>query len=178
MRADWEVTIIPGGPQWCELFLILYRTPYSTKLKVNRTDAVTVCLFRILTIEQVLLNPGNIAKHLIVSTVLEYCDIRNTNSSMPPTTGSGRYTEIVTGQCHQQLQRALYWNTDWSARCSCWLRWVVNFAKITTHEYSRSVKTTKCFATVTVFRRICSKVKILKRQTVTTSVLFPFNFVE
>ena len=67
---------------------------------------------------------------------------------------------------------------EYSARCSCWLRWVVNFAKITTHEYSRSVKTTKCFATVTVFRRICSKVKILKRQTVTTSVLFPFNFVE
>ena len=95
--ADWEVTIIPGGPQWCELFLILYRTPYSTKLKVNRTDAVTVCLFRILTIEQVLLDPRNIAKHLIVSTVLEYCDIRNTNSSMPPTTGSGRYTEILTG---------------------------------------------------------------------------------
>jgi len=41
LRADWEVTITPGGPKWCELFLILYRTPYSTKLKVNKTDAVT-----------------------------------------------------------------------------------------------------------------------------------------
>jgi len=34
-----------GGPKWCELFLILYRTPYSTNLKVNKTDLVTVCLF-------------------------------------------------------------------------------------------------------------------------------------
>ena len=37
---------MPGGPKWCELFLILYRTPYSTELKVNKTDAETVCLFR------------------------------------------------------------------------------------------------------------------------------------
>ena len=38
-----------GGPKWCELFLILYRTPYSTTLTVNKTDVVTVCLFRIYT---------------------------------------------------------------------------------------------------------------------------------
>ena len=53
-----------------------------------------------------------------------------------------------------------------------------SFAKITTFEYSRTVKTTKCFATVTGYKIICSKVKILKRQTVTTSVLFTFKSVE
>jgi len=26
---------MPGGPKWCELFLILYRTPFSIELKVN-----------------------------------------------------------------------------------------------------------------------------------------------
>jgi len=41
LRADCEVTIIPGGPQWCELLLIFYRTLYSTKIK-QKTDAVTV----------------------------------------------------------------------------------------------------------------------------------------
>ena len=60
-----------GGPKWCELFLILYRTPFSTELKVNKTDAVTVCLFRIFTIEQIILNPVTVAKHLVVLTVLE-----------------------------------------------------------------------------------------------------------
>jgi len=54
VRADWEVTIMLGDPKWCELFLILYRTPYSTKLKVNKTDVVTMCLFRIFTFEQFL----------------------------------------------------------------------------------------------------------------------------
>ena len=62
---------MPGGPKWCELFLILYRTPFSTELKVNKTDAVTVCLFRIFTIEQIILNPVTVAKHLVVLTVLE-----------------------------------------------------------------------------------------------------------
>ena len=41
---------MPDGPKWCEIFLILYRTPFSTELKVNKTDAVTVCLFSIFTI--------------------------------------------------------------------------------------------------------------------------------
>ena len=54
----------------------------------------------------------------------------------------------------------------------------VIFAKATIREYSRTVKTTKCVATVTGFRLICSKVKLLIRQTVTTSVIFTFNFVE
>ena len=45
-------------------------------------------------------------------------------------------------------------------------------------QYSRTVKTTKGFATVTGYKIICSKVKILKRQTVTTSVLFTVNVVE
>jgi len=44
-------------------------------------------------------------------------------------------------------------------------------------EYSRTVKKTNVLQ-VTGFRRICSKVKILKRQTVTASVLFAFNLVK
>ena len=60
-----------GGPKWCELFLILYRTPFSTGLKVNTTDAVTVCLSRIFTFEQIILNPVTVAKHLFVLTNLE-----------------------------------------------------------------------------------------------------------
>ena len=62
---------MPGGPKWCELFLILYRTPFSTALKVNTTDAVTVCLLRIFAIKQIILNPVTVAKHLVVVTVLE-----------------------------------------------------------------------------------------------------------
>ena len=61
-----------GGPKWCELFLIIYRTPFSTELKVNKTDAVTVCHFRIFTLRQNIINPLTVAKHLIVLTVLEY----------------------------------------------------------------------------------------------------------
>jgi len=52
-----------GAPKSYERFLILYRTPFSTELKVNKTDAVTVCLFRIFTIEQIILNPVTVAKH-------------------------------------------------------------------------------------------------------------------
>jgi len=44
---------MPGSPNRCELFLILYGTPYSTKLNVNKTDVVTICFFRIFTIEQI-----------------------------------------------------------------------------------------------------------------------------
>ena len=62
---------MPGGPKWCNLFLIIYRTPFSTELKVNKTDAATVCLFRIYTFEQIVLNPVTVAKHLVVLTVLE-----------------------------------------------------------------------------------------------------------
>ena len=54
------------------LFLILYHTPYSTKLKINKTNVVTVCLFRIFPIKKIILNPVTVAKHLIVWTVLEY----------------------------------------------------------------------------------------------------------
>ena len=49
---------MPDGPKWCEIFLILYRTPFSTELKVNKTDVGTVCLFRIFTFEQIILNPS------------------------------------------------------------------------------------------------------------------------
>jgi len=49
---------MPDGPKWCKLFLILYCTPFSSELKVNKTDAVTVFLFRIFTIEQIILNPS------------------------------------------------------------------------------------------------------------------------
>ena len=38
LRTDWEVTIMPSGPKWCELILILYRTPFSTELNVNKAD--------------------------------------------------------------------------------------------------------------------------------------------
>ena len=91
---------MPDGPKWCEVFLILYRTPYSTKLKVNKTDAVTVCPFRIFTFEQITLNPVTVAKHLVVLTVLGYsCVVIFTKND--PThhnnNCSGQYTEIVTG---------------------------------------------------------------------------------
>ena len=67
---------MPGGPKWCELFLkqfiriVIYDVP-KTELKVNTTYVVTVCLFRIFTIEQIILNPVTVAKHLVVLTVLE-----------------------------------------------------------------------------------------------------------
>ena len=63
---------MPGDPKWCELFLIIYRTPFSTELKVNKADAVTVCLFKIFTFEEIILNPVTVAKHLVVLTVLGY----------------------------------------------------------------------------------------------------------
>ena len=59
---------MPGGPKWCELFLILYRTVFSTEFKENTTDAVTVCHFRIITIEQIIPNAVTVAKHLVVPT--------------------------------------------------------------------------------------------------------------
>ena len=45
---------------------------YSTTLKVKKTDVVTVCLFRIFTFNQIILNPVTVAKHLVVLTALEY----------------------------------------------------------------------------------------------------------
>ena len=72
LRADWEVTIMPCGHKPWELFLILQRTTYSTKLRVNKTDVVTVCLFRIFTFEQIILNPFTVAKQLVVLIDLEY----------------------------------------------------------------------------------------------------------
>ena len=39
----------------------------------------------------------------------------------------------------------------------------VFFAEITTHEYSRTVKTTKCFAPMTGFRILCSILKDSKK---------------
>jgi len=52
-------------------FLYYTGAPFSTELKVNKTDAVTVCLFRILTIKQIILNPVTVAKHLVVLIVIE-----------------------------------------------------------------------------------------------------------
>ena len=76
-------------PKWCEIFLILYRTPYSTKLKVNITDVVTVCLIRSFTFEQINLNPVTVATHLVVLTVLEYSCVvifaEKSGSSQPTT---------------------------------------------------------------------------------------------
>ena len=62
---------MPVCPKWCKPFLILYCTPFSTELKVNTTEAVTVCLFRIFTFEQIILNRVTVAKHLVVLTVLD-----------------------------------------------------------------------------------------------------------
>ena len=85
-----------GGPKWCELFLILYCTHFSTELKVNKTDAVTVCLFRIFTIKQIVLNPVTVAKHLVVLTVLEdSCVVIFAKSQQ--NTAPGHYAGIVTG---------------------------------------------------------------------------------
>ena len=83
---------MPGDPKWCELFLIIYRTPYSTELKVNKTDAVTVCLFRIFSLRQIIINPLTVAKHLIVLTVLEYSCVvifAKKPGSSHPTTAAG-----------------------------------------------------------------------------------------
>ena len=68
-----------GGPKtWCELFLILYCTPYSTKLKVNKTDVVAICLFRIFTYEQIILiKPCHCCKTFGCfdsSRILMYCE--------------------------------------------------------------------------------------------------------
>ena len=60
-----------GGPKWYELFLILYRTPFSSELKVNKTDSVTVFLFRIFTFEPFILKPVNVGTHLVILTVLK-----------------------------------------------------------------------------------------------------------
>jgi len=79
---------MPGGLKWCELFLILYRTFFSTELKVN-----TVCLFRIFTIEQIILNPVTFAKHLVVLTDLDDSCVMNFAKT--------------TAHRNQQLQRAL-----------------------------------------------------------------------
>ena len=88
-----------GDPKWCVLFLILYRTSYSTQLKVNKTDDVTVCLFRIFTFEQIILNPITVAKHLVFLSVLEYSCVVIFAKKLPiATNSSGRYTKIVT--CH------------------------------------------------------------------------------
>ena len=76
---------MPGDPKWCELFLIIYRTPYSTKLKVNKTDAVTVSF-------QNLYSPADYHKHLIDLTVLEYSCVvifEKKPGSSQPTTAAG-----------------------------------------------------------------------------------------
>jgi len=45
---------------------------FSNELQVHLTDAVTVCLLRIFTFEQIILNTVTVAKHLVVLTVLKY----------------------------------------------------------------------------------------------------------
>ena len=47
-KEDCEINRMSVGPKLCELVLILYLTPYSTQLNVNKTDVVTFCLFTIL----------------------------------------------------------------------------------------------------------------------------------
>ena len=69
---------MPGGPKWCERVLILYRTPYCTQIKVNKTFVVTVCRFRIFNFEQ-------------------FCKTK-TNRFIATNNCSGRYSEIVSGR--------------------------------------------------------------------------------
>ena len=80
-----------------ELFLILYRTYFSTELKFNTTDAVTVCLFNIFTIEQIL-NTVTVAKHLGIFTVLEDSCVVIFAKTTAHRSSSGDYSEIVTGR--------------------------------------------------------------------------------
>ena len=80
-----------------ELFPILYRTYFSTELKFNTTDAVTVCLFRIFTIEQIL-NTVTVAKHLVVLTVLEDSCVVIFAKTTAHRSSSGDNSEIVTGR--------------------------------------------------------------------------------
>ena len=68
---------MPGGPEWCELFLILYRTPFS------------LGLFRIFTFERIILNPVTVAKHLVVLTVPKYSCVRKKNGSSQQTIAAG-----------------------------------------------------------------------------------------
>ena len=79
---------MPGGPKWCELFLILYCTPFSTELKVNTTYAVTICLFGIFTSEQIILNPVTVAKHFDSSGSFICFDFRKNNGSSQPITAA------------------------------------------------------------------------------------------
>ena len=112
-NVNWDVTILPGGPKWCELFLILYHTPYYTQLKVNKTDVVTV-IFRIFTFQEIILNPVTVAKHLVVLIVIVYsCAVifaktkSNAQRLIATNNCSGRYTEIVTGHYFSIVARYL-----------------------------------------------------------------------
>jgi len=69
----------------------LYYTAHITKLKENQTDVVTVCLFRIFTFKQIILNPAiTVAKHLVVLQFSpKKTQLISTNNC------SGRCTEIV-----------------------------------------------------------------------------------
>ena len=65
---------MPGAARSCVNYFLYYTAkPCSTELKVNTTNAVTVCLFRIFTNEQINLQPvtHTVAKHSVVWTVLE-----------------------------------------------------------------------------------------------------------
>jgi len=86
---------MPGGSKWCELFLILYRTHFSTELNINKTDA---CLFNIFTIDQITLNTVTVAKHLVIFTVLEYSCVVIFAKTTAHRSNSGDYSEIVTGR--------------------------------------------------------------------------------
>ena len=86
---------MPGGPMWCELFLILYCTPLFTELKVNKTDA---CLFNIFTIDQIIQNTVTVAKHLVIFTVLEDSCVEIFAKTTAHRSNSGDYSEKVTGR--------------------------------------------------------------------------------
>ena len=82
---------------WTISYIIPHTFRYWIKSKKKRS--VIVCLFRFFTIEQIILNPITVAKHLVVLTdhihVLWFSQkqlLIATNNC------SGRYSEIVTGR--------------------------------------------------------------------------------
>ena len=68
---------MPSGPKWCELILILYRTPFSTELNVNKADYPKLrhCCKTFGCFE--------------TSRRFMRCDFRKNNGSSQPTTAAG-----------------------------------------------------------------------------------------
>ena len=90
---------MPGGPKWCEQFLILYRTPYSTKLKVDKTDVVSVCLFGVY-FRADYPKPRHCCKCtfgcFVSSRIFMCCDFSTMNGSSQPTTAAAAILNLFS----------------------------------------------------------------------------------